>query len=106
MDGRSVERVRTAAAKGGQVKNIYYVVLLAYCLWGLLALRLTPNPLVLAIVSSVCGNVGLGSSALHTLFVNRRLMPPELRLPWYMQLGLVVPSFSSWGSRVWHCIST
>ena len=76
-------------AKGGQVKNIYYVVLLAYCLWGLLALRLTPNPLVLAIVSSVCGNVGLGSSALHTLFVNRRLMPPELRLPWYMQLGLV-----------------
>ena len=75
--------------KGGQVKNIYYVVLLAYCLWGLLALRLTPNPLVLAIVSSVCGNVGLGSSALHTLFVNRRLMPPELRLPWYMQLGLV-----------------
>ena len=76
-------------SKGVGVKNIYYVVLLSYCLWGMLALRLSPNPLILAIVSSVCGNVGLGSSAIHTLVVNRRLMPPELRLPWYLQLGLV-----------------
>ena len=76
-------------SKIGGVQNIYYGVLFSYCLWGLLALRLTPNPLVLAIVSSVCGNVGLGVSGLHTLYVNRKLMPRELRLPWYMQLGLV-----------------
>ena len=66
------------------MKNIYYFVLLGYCLWGLLALRLTPNPLILAIISSVVGNIGLGTAALHTLYVNRRLMPNELRPPWYL----------------------
>ena len=71
------------------MKNIYYFVLLGYCLWGLLALRLTPNPLILAIISSVVGNIGLGTAALHTLYVNRRLMPNELRPPWYLQAGLV-----------------
>ena len=75
--------------EGRQVKNIYYFVLLGYCLWGLLALRLTPNPLILAIISSVAGNIGLGTAALHTLYVNRRLMPNELRPPWYLQAGLV-----------------
>jgi hypothetical protein len=45
--------------------------------------------LILAIVSSVCGNIGLGAAAIHTLVVNRKLMPPELRLPWRLQLGLV-----------------
>jgi hypothetical protein len=77
------------AREGREVKNIYYIVLLLYCLWGLIALRLTPNPLMLAIVSSVLGNIGLGTSALHTLFVQRRLMPRQLRSPWYFQLGLV-----------------
>ena len=76
-------------AKSGEVKNIYYVILVTYCLWGMLALRLSPNPLILAIVSSVCGNIGLGAAAIHTLVVNRKLMPPELRLPWRLQLGLV-----------------
>ena len=80
-------RLRTL--KEGRIKTIYYTVLLVYCLWGFLALGLSPNPLVLAIVSGVLGNVGLGSSALHTLFVSRRLMPTELRPPWYLQLGLV-----------------
>ena len=80
---------RLRAREGREVKNIYYIVLLLYCLWGLIALRLTPNPLMLAIVSSVLGNIGLGTSALHTLFIQRRLMPRQLRSPWYFQLGLV-----------------
>ena len=80
---------RLRSVKEGNVKNIYYIVLLTYCLWGFLALGLAPNPLVLAIVSGVLGNVGLGSSSLHTLFVSRRLMPKELQPPWYLQAGLV-----------------
>lgn len=75
--------------KNRQVKNMYYFVLLGYCLWGLLALRFTPNPLFLAIVGAVSGNIGLGIAALHALYVNRRLMPDNLRPPWYLQCGLV-----------------
>ncbi|MCP5120407.1 MAG: hypothetical protein GY953_57160 [bacterium] len=75
--------------EGNKVKYIYYSILSAYCLWGLVALRLTPNPLVLAIASGVMMNFALGFSALHTLYVNVVLLPPELRPTWLQRCGLV-----------------
>ncbi len=74
---------------GHQVKNIYYVIMFLFFLWGLIALRLTPDPLVLAIVTGTLRNIGLGATALHTLYVNRKLMPKELQMPLFMQAGLV-----------------
>jgi hypothetical protein len=55
----------------------------------MIALRLTPNPLALAIVTATLRNIGLGATSLHTLYINRNLLPPELRSPWQIQLGLV-----------------
>jgi hypothetical protein len=75
--------------EGHSVKYIYYGILTLYGIWGLIALRLTPNPLVLAIVTATLRNIGLGATSLHTLYVNRNLLPPDLRPPWHMQLGLV-----------------
>ena len=75
--------------QGNQVKNIYYGIMFLYCLWGLLALRLTPDPLVLAIVTTTLRNIGLGVSALHALYVNRAMLPSALRPAWYLQAGLV-----------------
>jgi hypothetical protein len=75
--------------EGHKVKYIYYCILTLYGIWGLIALRLTPNPLVLAIVTATLRNIGLGFTALHTLYINRNLLPPELRPPWQMQLGLI-----------------
>jgi hypothetical protein len=75
--------------EGNKVKYIYYSILTAYGIWGLIALRLTPNPLVLAIASGVMMNFALGFSALHTLFVNLVLLPKELRPGWLMRIGLV-----------------
>lgn len=72
-----------------KVKYIYYSILAAYGLWGLTALRLTPNPLVLAIASGVMMNFALGFSALHTLYVNLVLLPPPLRPGWLLRAGLV-----------------
>src|SRR5690606_22640906 len=75
--------------KGGQVRYVYYGIMAVYALWGLLALRLTPDPLVLAIATGVLRNVGLGATSLHALYINRKLLPPELRPPLFMQAGLV-----------------
>jgi hypothetical protein len=75
--------------EGHKVKYIYYAILAIYGLWGLIALRLTPNPLVLAIVTATLRNIGLGFTALHTLYINRNLLPAELRPPLHMQLGLI-----------------
>jgi len=74
---------------GNQVKYVYYSIMLLYCIWGLIALRLTPDPLVLAIVTGTLRNIGLGATSLHALYVNRKLLPEPLRPPWYMQLGLI-----------------
>lgn len=89
-----------------QVSLVYYGIMVVYCIWGLIALRLAPNPLVLAIASGVLGNIGLGISSLHALYVNRKLLPEELRLPLPLQIGLVgtcvfflaVSGFALWGA--------
>ena len=72
-----------------KVKHVYYTILALYCVWGLIALRLTPNPLVLAIATGVMWNFALGFSALHTLVVVRRLLPEPLRAGWLQCAGLV-----------------
>jgi hypothetical protein len=79
---------RLQKLEGNQVKFIYYGILAAYCAWGTVALRLTPNPLVLAILTGVLWNFVLGFSALHTLYVVLTLMPAPLRPGWLLRLGL------------------
>jgi hypothetical protein len=75
--------------EGHRVKFVYYTIMVAYAAWGLVALRLTPNPLFLAIATAVMMNFGLAFSAIHTLWVNRTLLPAELRPPLWVQAGLV-----------------
>ena len=80
---------RTHAMEPNKVKIVYYTILVVYFFWGLLALRITPNPLVLAIATGVMWNFALGFTALHTLAVLRRLLSGALRPGWLTQLGLV-----------------
>jgi hypothetical protein len=79
---------RLRGLDGNQVKYVYYTILSLYALWGLAALKLTPNPLVLAISSGVLMNFALGFSALHTLYVSLVLVPKPLRAGWLMRAGL------------------
>jgi hypothetical protein len=72
-----------------KVKVVYYTLLAAYCVWGLIALRVAPNPLVLAIASGVMWNFAFAFTSLHLLWVMLRLMPPPLRPGWLQCLGLV-----------------
>ena len=82
-----VKRVRHL--DGNQVKYVYYLLLFLYCIWGLIALKLTPDPLLLTIASGVFLNFGMGFSALHVLWVTTFLMPKEVRPPVVMRIGLV-----------------
>ncbi|HZO54544.1 MAG TPA: hypothetical protein VFB63_17660, partial [Bryobacteraceae bacterium] len=72
-----------------KVKIVYYTILAVYFFWGLVALRITPNPLVLAIATGVMWNFALGFTALHTLAVLRRLLPQELKPGLFAQFGLI-----------------
>ena len=74
---------------GNQVKYVYYLLLALYCVWGLIALKLTPDPLLLTIASGVFLNFGMGFSSLHVLWVTTFLMPREVRPPLLMRAGLV-----------------
>jgi len=74
--------------EGGQVRLIYYGILGVYGVWGLIALAMF-DPLQIAVIGAVLQNVALGCAALHTLYVNRTLLPKELQPNLLMQFGLV-----------------
>jgi hypothetical protein len=78
----------TQRLKGNHVKYVYYAILSGYAVWGLIALTLF-NPLEIAKIGAVLGNVALGASAFHTLYVNSTLLPRELRPNLLMRAGLV-----------------
>jgi hypothetical protein len=75
--------------EGNQVKYVYYALLGVYAVWGTVTLAVL-SPLQIAKVGAVLGNVALGFSAFHTLYVNRTLLPCELRPNPLMQLGLIL----------------
>ncbi len=71
----------------GEVRYLYYGILLGYGVWGLVVLWLLPA-LQIAKIGAVLGNVALGVSSFQALYVNRRLLPPSLRPALWMQLGV------------------
>ena len=79
---------RVKKLAGNRIRLIYYSLLSVYAIWGTITLALLA-PLQIAIVGAVLGNVALGFSAFHTLYVNRTLLPRELRPNVLMQLGLI-----------------
>lgn len=76
---------------GGDVRKIYYTVLLLFMLWGFVALRLA-QPLTLIVVGANMAGLVLALSSLHLIAVNRKLLPPELRAPRWRELVLLLSS--------------
>ena len=73
--------------QGNRVKYIYYGILALYAVWGVIWLSLF-EPLTLAIIGAVLGNVALSFTAFHALYVNRTLLPAQVKPNWCMQAGL------------------
>ena len=74
--------------RGGDVRAIYYAVLAAVVIWGMIALRLAAPIVLLQIGANVAGVVFIISS-LHLLYVNTSLLPVELRPPIWRRVCLV-----------------
>ena len=79
---------RIRSWRTGDVRVIYYSVLAAISLWGIIALRLT-QPIILLAVSANMAGIVFVISSLHLLYVNTRLLPIELRPPLWRRLALV-----------------
>jgi hypothetical protein len=79
---------RIRAWRGGDVRAVYYAVLSAIVLWGVIALRLAQPIILLQLGANVAGVVLIVSS-LHLLYVNTRLLPVELRPPAWRRVALV-----------------
>ena len=78
---------RARRLQGNRVKYIYYCILALYAVWGVIWLSLF-EPLTLAIIGSVLGNVALSFTSFHALYVNRSLLPDQVKPNWFMQAGL------------------
>ncbi len=72
-----------------RVKIVYYSLLSVYCVWGLIALKVAPDPLVLAIATGVMWNYAYAFTSIHLLWVMIRMMPAPLRTGWLQCTGLV-----------------
>jgi hypothetical protein len=80
------ERVR--AWRGGDVRAVYYTVLVVLVVWGIIALRLAQPIVLLKIGANVAGAVFV-IAAPHLLYVNTRILPPHVRPPMWRRVALV-----------------
>jgi hypothetical protein len=64
--------------RGGDVRAVYYSVLIVAALWGIVALRLAQPIILLQIAGNVAGFVFVVGT-LHLLYINTRFLPLELR---------------------------
>lgn len=74
--------------RGGDVRAVYYTVLGVIVLWGVIALALAAPIVLLQLGANVAGVIFIVAS-LHILYINTRLLPPELRPPPWRRITLV-----------------
>lgn len=80
---------RLRAMPPGAIKQVYFKVLMCYAGMGLVALLLV-KPATLLFIAAAIYNYALGISCLHTLYVNRTLLPRQLQPRTSMQIALLL----------------
>jgi hypothetical protein len=79
---------RIRAWRGGDVRVVYYSLLVVISIWGIIALKLT-QPIILLTLSANMAGIVFIISSIHLLYVNTRLLPVALRPPMWRRLALV-----------------
>ena len=69
------------------IRWVYFAILSAYAVFGLIMLSAAP-PLSLLKIAANIFNYALGFSCFHTLVINLTLLPRELRPGWFSRIGL------------------
>ena len=78
---------------GNQVKRVYYLILGSYVLWSIVCAYLFSTygtPKLMTLVIANLNNLAIGVTAIHLWWINRTLLPFELRPRWYSQVGVVL----------------
>jgi hypothetical protein len=92
---------RVRAWRGGDVRFVYYTVLTILVVWGLIALRMSPPIILLQLSANMAGVVFI-ISAPHTLYLNMKFLPKELRPPLWRRLALAfMPIFYGFFVYLW-----
>ncbi|MBI1875531.1 MAG: Nramp family divalent metal transporter [Acidobacteria bacterium] len=76
------------AARGwcrGDVRKIYYTVMTVFIVWGCIALNLA-QPLTLVVIGANVAGLNFVFVSLHTIVVNRKFLPVELRPPIWREI--------------------
>lgn len=84
---------------GSQVRYVYYTILAIYAVWGIVTLTYF-DPLQIAKIGTVLGNVALGVTTLQAWYINRILLPRELQPSWFLQIGTLLCGFFFLGISV------
>ena len=91
--------LRISALHGGDVRRVYFGVMAVVVVWGVIAIGLS-QPIVLLQVSANVAGFVLALAALHLLYVNTTLLPPELR-PSRARQAVLVAMSGFYGFFVW-----
>ena len=81
-------RARVRTWRGGDVRAVYYTVLAAVVVWGIIALKLAAPVMLLQIGANIAGVVFIIAS-IHVLYLNTRVLPVALRPPMWRRVALV-----------------
>jgi hypothetical protein len=79
---------RVRAGSGGRPAVVYYAALGAFTLGGCAALALA-DPITLILIGAAVAAANFALLAAHTLWVNRALLPRELRSPLWEEAGVL-----------------
>ncbi len=81
------DKVRKWSA--GDIRKVYYALLIAVALWGVLGMNIT-TPIVIFAYSASIANLTMALSAILTIWLNRKFLPPEFRAPLWRDAILIV----------------
>jgi hypothetical protein len=74
--------------RGGDIRAVYFAVLALFAIWGCVALNLA-QPLTLIVLGANVAALNLVCLSLHTLMLNRRVLPAALRPSPAREAGLL-----------------
>ena len=77
--------------RGGDVRFVYYTVLVGIAAWGIIGLGLA-QPIVLLQLGANMAGIVFVISSLHLLYINTRFLPEEIRPPMWRRVALVATS--------------
>jgi hypothetical protein len=74
---------------GQEVRGVYYTVMAVFIVWGCIALNLA-QPLTLVVIGANVAGFNFVLVSVHTIVVNRKFLPPELRPPIWREAMLAL----------------